>query len=251
MIAGMAVPPDLQVVLFAHASRDAIFMNAMQAGGLNEGTTVLGRIACTCRAWARLARSDELWRSVLYEQIGSSTWPTGDAEQSPLCTQMKALCVLKILAACTRQYVDISSQNSHRLVSLKMLLQQLDLCEALLIFITDSTLRFNIAISSWVSKNLIANGTSSWGDLQKRSKELLCSNAPPDSQEIQAEAIVPVLAAELLQPVLVDVGHMKASLKSKIKGSGAAYAEANMSRIFGKKKWPKDFKLWFEEKYGV
>merc|ERR1711985_204409 len=66
--ATMALTPDLQLLVFAHASSDAVFMNAMQAGGLNNGTAVLGRISCTCRTWACLASSDELWRSVLYDQ---------------------------------------------------------------------------------------------------------------------------------------------------------------------------------------
>jgi len=86
---GAVLPPDLQLVVLTHAAegdhrRDTVIMDAAQDDGLMRTGrwTVLGRVACTCRTWARFTSSDELWRAPLYEVIGLAMTPTSTQPQS-------------------------------------------------------------------------------------------------------------------------------------------------------------------------
>jgi len=231
MIGDMVVTPDLQLLLFAHASSDTFFMHAMQAGGLNNATAVLGRIACTCRSWAWLASSDELWRSVLHDQIRVPHCGFSDrAALSPLRTQMKALCVLKILKFCMWQCDDVS--NKSRPSSVEVLLQQLALCEALLTAMIDSTFFFDVDFAAWVRKNLVRDTSEQECELPVSHDTLHFSRQLQDTAPVWA-------ASDLLQSVLVDVQCMSKCLRSKLDAIKAVDAEAYMKRVFGKKsKWP-------------
>merc|ERR1712100_656197 len=114
---GAVLPPDLQLVVLTHAAegdhrRDAVIMDAAQDDGLMRTGrwTVLGRVACTCRTWARFTSSDELWRAPLYEEIGMTATGAGGVSQCPLRVQMKAVYLFKTLRTCMRQYA--TSGNS-------------------------------------------------------------------------------------------------------------------------------------------
>merc|ERR1712100_509763 len=245
---GAVLPPDLQLVVLTHAAegdhrRDTVIMDAAQDDGLMRTGrwTVLGRVACTCRTWARFTSSDELWRAPLYEEIGMTATGAGGVSRCPLRVQMKAVHLLKTLRTCMRQYA--TSGNSS-LSSLQMLLQQLTLCKPMLTALMDSAVCFDAEVSAWASSDLIANGTEKSYELKDLPETV------EYGEEMLSQDIAPSLrtASVMLQPVLVELVTAKKTLRSRIDAAETAHSEANWLRIFGKKsKWPG----WLKKKYGV
>merc|ERR1712100_535446 len=257
---GAVLPPDLQLVVLTHAAegdhrRDAVIMDAAQDDGLMRTGrwTVLGRVACTCRTWARFTSSDELWRAPLYEEIGMTATGAGGVSQCPLRVQMKAVYLFKTLRTCMKQYytivadpysVESATSGNSSLSSLQMLLQQLTLCEPLLTALMDSAVCFDAEVSAWASSDLIANGTEKSYELKDLPETVEYGEAMMLSEDIAPART----ASVMLQPVLVELVTAKKTLTSRIDAAKTAHSEANWLRIFGKKsKWPG----WLKKKYGV
>merc|ERR1711998_561597 len=127
---------------------------------------------------------------------------------------------------------DTVSQNidKHPVSSLRVLLQQLTLCETLLRAMLDSALCFNADLAAWVGQNLIPNahGTEQSHQHSDLHEESHCCH----EKQLQhfKDSSPGRTASVLLQSVLADVMCVTKCLTSKIEAIAATEAEPNLKR---------------------